>query len=389
MKVLLLTDADVFAGTERHMLSLASGLRGRGIDAILGCPKGSPLANAGRASDIPIFAIEKRGLLDFSAVSVLAGLLRRDEVDLIHAHNGRTAWLAALACLLARRGKLITTMHFIEPARSRRRGLARMLGDLIHRATKTQLAGMIAISNAVKHQAVQRRDLPESMIHRVYNGVTQPCVQKDRQQVRVELGMAPDTIVFLAATRLQQEKAVGLLIKAIGELAGRNEISFQLLIVGRGDDRQQLQIQIDHAGLQDRVRLLGFREDVHDLMAAADVLVHPAPAEPFGLVLAEAMALGLPVIASDGGAAPEIVIDGKTGWLFKAGDRHSLADNLSDCLLSKDLHKQLGNAGRERYQDQFRCERMVEETISVYQSVLDTKQATTSTNSSTPTTAGS
>lgn len=371
MKTLLLTDADVFAGTERHMLSLAKGLRERGIDARLGCPASSPLADKGCASGIPVVAVEKRGLLDISAVRTLTGLLRRGEVDLIHAHNGRTAWLAALARLLARRGKLITTMHFIEPARSRRQGLARLLGGLVHRVTKSQLAGMIAISDVVKHQAVQRGDLPASKIHRVYNGVPQPVVQCGRHQTRSDLGIDSSTTVFLAATRLQQEKAVGLLLDAADELVKRGESNFQLLIVGRGRDRQRLQSQIEGSALQDCTRLLGFREDVHDLMAAADALVHSAPAEPFGLVLTEAMALGLPVVASDGGAAPEIVLDGKTGLLFKVGDCISLADQLICLMKDQSERTRLGHSGCHRYLNYFQCERMVDETLAVYNVVLE------------------
>src|SRR3712207_3484298 len=112
MRVALFTDADVFAGTERHMLDLASGLRSQGVDVSIACPKPAPLFDKATANGIPVVAIQKRGLVDWAAIRILRRLLRSGQIDIVHAHNGRTALASAIAISLARRGRCIATQHF-------------------------------------------------------------------------------------------------------------------------------------------------------------------------------------------------------------------------------------------------------------------------------------
>lgn len=371
MKVLLLTDADAFAGTERHMLDLAVGLKSQGVDAWIGCPSGAPLAERAAGRGIALVAIEKAGVFDWRAVLQLARLLRSGQVDLIHAHNGRTAWLAALAKRIAGRGYLLSTMHFIEPTRSTRSGMKRLVGDLINRFTRSQSSGLIAISDAVRDAAVARGDDQPERVWRVYNGVSQPEPKRRREAVRASLGIAQDTPILFSAVRLEREKSVGVLIDAAAlVLRSHPSRDYVWLVAGDGSLRGSLEAQVERLGLAGCVRLLGFRSDVHDLMHASDVLVHPAAAEPFGLVLAEAMALGLPVIASDGGAAPEVVVEGETGWLFEADDAGSLAGCLIEALLS-DHASVRGEAGRARYLRDFTADRMARETAGVYSGLLN------------------
>ena len=369
MKILLLTDADAFAGTERHMLELAIEARKCGVEVCLGCPAGAPLAVAAREHGVAVVGIEKRGTLDWRAVATLVGLLRRGRVDLIHAHNGRVAWLAALACSIARRGRLVSTMHFIHPARGSRKGLSHLLSSAIHRFIKRRLSVLIAISDAVRDEALRRGDLQAECIRRVYNGVAQPKVQRSREEVRGELGIDASTPLLISAIRLEREKSVTVLIDAVKQLVGRGVTSFRLIIVGRGSLHEAIAADIHASGLDRQVELLGFRDDVHDLMAAADALVHPAEAEPFGLVLAEAMALGKPVLAADGGAAPEIVRPDETGLLFKPGDASDLAQQLAT-LINTTQRAAWGEAGRLAYEQAFTADRMAAETVAIYREVL-------------------
>ncbi len=114
------------------------------------------------------------------------------------------------------------------------------------------------------------------------------------------------------------------------------------------------------------VRLLGFRSDVSALMAACDIFVLPAPAEPFGLVIIEAMALGKPVIAAGAGGPLEIVADGETGLLFAPGNAESLAATMKRLLADADLRKRMGEAGRKRYEEMFTAQQMAEKMRDAY-----------------------
>ena len=117
------------------------------------------------------------------------------------------------------------------------------------------------------------------------------------------------------------------------------------------------------------IYLLGFRSDVAALMAACDIFVLPAPAEPFGLVLIEAMAMGKPVIAAAAGGPLEIVADGETGLLFEPGDAASLAAAMRRLLENPDLRQRMGQAGRRRYEEMFTAQRMAENMAAVYESM--------------------
>src|SRR5688500_5746375 len=120
MRVLLLTDADVFAGTERHMLDLALALRRRGVDALLGCPSPAVLKDRGRAAGLEVVTLQKGALVDVPAICVLKRMLASGSIDLIHAHNGRTALQAVLAVVLAGSGRVAMTQHFLEPSHATR-----------------------------------------------------------------------------------------------------------------------------------------------------------------------------------------------------------------------------------------------------------------------------
>ncbi len=130
--VLLLTDADVFAGTESHILALATALRAEQIGASIGCPDPSPLAQRARAAGISVIPIPKRGRIDWQATRQIKQLTQGGEFQIIHAHNGRTALAAAIGLRVVKQARLVVTQHFLDPAHTRRRGAAALLSKIIH-----------------------------------------------------------------------------------------------------------------------------------------------------------------------------------------------------------------------------------------------------------------
>ena len=175
MRIALLTDSAAFAGTERHMLDLADGLAGQGIRAVLCCPDRSALAERGRRAGYAVEPIEKRGrVLDLAATRRLAALLRSEEVDLLHAHNSRTALAAVLAVLLAGCGHVVATQHFIEPGRVQSGGPARWLREAGHAFMNSRLQHVIAISRTVADAARTRGDVSADRLTVVLNGISEP-----------------------------------------------------------------------------------------------------------------------------------------------------------------------------------------------------------------------
>src|SRR4051812_18563274 len=128
MNVALFTDADVFAGTEKHLLDLALALRETqdDVSVVLVCPVPSPLATRASEAAIPVIAVppsSASGVLSGRTVRILRRHLRRGRFEILHAHNGRTALHAALATRLSGRGQVVVTQHFLEPAHTALHGL--------------------------------------------------------------------------------------------------------------------------------------------------------------------------------------------------------------------------------------------------------------------------
>jgi glycosyltransferase involved in cell wall biosynthesis len=375
LHVLLLTDADVFAGTERHMLDLAQGLRDLGVEVRIGCPRPAVLATEADKLGIEVVTVQKRGPLDFAASGQLKRLLKNNTIDVIHAHNGRTHFVAARAVAGAGRGTCVATQHFLHPTRAGRRGPKAWLSAILHHWTSGRTARVIAISDAVKQAAAARGEMKNGQMQTVLNGMVAPeeGTLRPVNDVRAELGVEMDAPLVFCAARLEGEKDLVTLVAAMKEVAAEIP-EVRCCIAGTGQQRAELERQIQEAGLGERVHLLGFRSDVLSLIRAADIFVLPSPAEPFGLVILEAMALGRPVIAMKAGGPCEIVEEEATGLLTTPKGVRELANSMRRLLLQPELREQFGAAAAERYRQHFTAARMAKETLDVYRAAIEVRR---------------
>ena len=367
LKILLLNDTDNWAGTESHILDLATALLAQSAEVSIACPPRSPLAL--RAGEVPVVPLHIAGIIDRRAIRGLARLLKSGRADVLHAHNGRTQLHGALAVATARRGKLVWTQHFIAPHHAQVGGFKGDVLKSIHGAVNARTHGFIAISQAVKRAMLERGEASDAQITVVPNGIGDPRAA-DLHDARARYGVAPDAPLVVALCRLEREKEVGVLLQAWAKVL-REVPDARLIVGGRGACRDELTAQIERLNIGDCAQLAGFVEDALSLLGCADIFVHPAPAEPFGLVFLEAMGLAKPIVACDGGAAPEIVNE-HCGILVAPGDAASMAGALTKLLLDKARAKQLGRAGRARFEAHFTRQQMATQTLAVYQKVTAT-----------------
>lgn len=370
LRVALFTDADVFAGTERHMLDLARALRDEGVAVCIACPIASPLADKSRAEKIEVVPLAKRGLLDWTAVRILRRLLKSGRIDIIHAHNGRTALAGALAVKLARRGNAIATQHFLEPNHASQSGLKGAVSGRAHGWVAAHTQTFVAISEAVRQTMLKRGEAPGEKITTVLNGLSEPDAStlSTPDAVRKSLGIAPDALFIVCAARLEREKEIGSLVEAMAEVVQTHPDAI-CCVAGQGAQKDELLARIDTLRLNPNVRLLGFRDDVLSLIGAAELFVLPSPAEPFGLVLLEAMALGVPVIATSAGGPLEIVSHNESGLLVPPSDAHALAEAINELLDNPQQRQAMGKAGRARFEERFTARRMAREIKALYETI--------------------
>ena len=373
LNVLLLQDTTNYAGTEAHVLTLAKNLaKHTAVLPLVGVTAGGELHRRCDAGNVPFSVLPKTpGMFNMAGIIAVAKMLRSREVDVVHAHNGRTSLVAVCAKLLMRRGKVVLTQHFIEPDYVNRTGIAGRLAGSIHRFVLSNVDQHICISEAVKTSFLKRQDQNEvetDSVHVVQNGIDDVYESLDklecRKQLISELNLQQELRLILCVARLEPEKDVRALLSSLSKI--ETSIPFHCVIVGDGSERSRLEVFVRDTNLQDKVTFLGFRNNVPSIMKASDVFVLPAPAEPFGLVVVEAMMAALPVVAIANGGPSEIVVNNQTGFLLPADDIQALSFAVKKLVNDTSKGLTMGTYGQRRAKAAYSSEVMANNTCNVY-----------------------
>jgi glycosyltransferase involved in cell wall biosynthesis len=226
----------------------------------------------------------------------------------------------------------------------------------------------VAVSDENRRVLARAFGFDDEHLIRIYNGtaLTPPPNADERREARAaliaELGLPERAKLLLTVGRLSHQKGHDLILDAMPAIVARSpEVVF--LWAGRGELEDEFRRRIHALGGGDRVRLLGHRDDVRRLLAAADLFLFPSRYEGFGFALVEAMAARVPVVASDRSAIPEIVGHGEHGLLFRPGDREELAERIAWALAHDDELSTMAERAAARVAEHFDEEQMLERTL--------------------------
>ena len=233
----------------------------------------------------------------------------------------------------------------------------------------------ITISNYNRQFLAKEFNLKPQAFHCIYNGIkqTSPIVKsgadihKLRCHIRQELGLATNSKLLLTVARLHPQKGHDYLIPIIPEIIKKFP-QVQFVWVGDGDRLQYLTDLLNKYQIADKVTLLGYRDDIANLLTAADLFVFPSYQEGMPFAVLEAMVYGLPIVASDTGGIPEMIIDGEHGLLFKTGDRQELLTKLDWALTNPILMAKMANAAKKQV-PKFSEAQMQKNTLEVLQNL--------------------
>jgi glycosyltransferase involved in cell wall biosynthesis len=336
-------------GSERHLLTLLPALAERGVDvSFLGLDDTSRApAPFYDALTVPFQRIPAPRDLDPRLALRVRSAARA--ADLVHTHLVHADVYGALG---ARR--LVSTKHNDDPFRA---GAFRF----VERALARRAARIVAITDALARFQVERVGLPAEKVEVIHYGLDEP---PEAWGTNPPDDVPPDARVLLAVCRLEPQKGVDVAVQALPQIRRRHPGAV-LVVLGEGPQREDLDRLARELDLP--VQLPGRVPDVAAWLRRADLLVHPARWEGFGLALLEAMLASLPVVATHVSSIPEIVADGETGLLVPPDDASALAAAVNRVL---DDTADLGERGRDRARAEFSVARMAERTLDVYRRAL-------------------
>jgi L-malate glycosyltransferase len=283
----------------------------------------------------------------------IARLAQAHGAGIVHCHHYSPYIYGRIASFLDRRlGVMMTEHGRLSDARP---GTKRRLANMIFGRHPGRV---FAVSEALKQHMVAEGFASDIRV--IYNGIDlgRAATPTDRADARRGLGLADDDFVIGTVARLDPVKDLPTLVAAfagVRALAPRA----RLVVVGDGPDKAALAAAVDAHRVSDAVQLLGYRADVRSVFPAFDVYVNSSVSEGVSLTILEAMAAGLPVVATGVGGTPEVVVDGSTGVLVPARAPTALADAIGRLYRRPDAGRAMGAAGRARVESCFTIDRMV------------------------------
>lgn len=365
-----------WGGQPARILMMSRGLAALGIEIVIAAPEGSLLAERARAAGLLTFeeaAFRKTKHLAAAArdAVVLARHLRAGRYDLIDAHGSQDLWTTVLARRLSgARPPLVFTRHNTKRVRSHfmNRLLYRHQVDHLIAASRTVLDryAVLLAGGSLEPERV-------SVVHSAYRtDLFRPGL--DGRRVRAELGVADGAPLVGVVGRLVRDKGQDVFLEAASQVLARRPDT-RFVLVGTGTLEAALRARAAALGIAPAVAFLGFRDDVPEITAALTISALPSvDCDASSAVLKEALACGVPVVATDVGGAFEIVRDGVTGLLVPPRDPRRLADALLALIEDPERSRAMGRAGIDDVGRRFTPERLAAETLRVYERVLEARR---------------
>jgi glycosyltransferase involved in cell wall biosynthesis len=331
-------------------------------------PPGDPgfeeLRRRAEAAGVPLVGIEDRGPLDLRVVRRMLEICRREHVAIWHAHDYKSN---AIGLLLRRFWpmRLVTTVHgWVQ--RTRRTPIYYWIDRLVLRRYER----VICVSEDL-HQTCLRSKVPADRCTCIENAIdTQQYARHlSVEEAKRRLGLAPGRLLAGSVGRLSAEKNFAGLIQAVDRLIGQRA-DLDLVIIGEGGQRQELEALIGQLGRGDRIRLLGYRPDMIDLYQAMDVFVLSSIREGLPNVLLEAMAMEVPVVATRIAGVPRLVEHEANGLLVEPGNVDDLARGMKRLLEQPGLRQCLAAAGRRTVEERYSFDVRMAKVRKIYGELL-------------------
>lgn len=348
-------------GGEQQVAYLATALQSMGIDQVVLCPQGSILAARLMEASVPVATFEKRGLLDFELARSIFRLSKRKSFDIIHCHDSHAHSAAVLAAAhYGVKTPVIISRRVDFPVSSN--PLSRW------KYNHPSIKRILCVSQAILDiTAPAIRD--KSKLTVVHSGIDLHKYDQHSgaRKLISELSLKEEAKIVGNLSALADHKDYPTFIRTAAKVIAVDP-SVHFIIAGKGNEESRITKMISDLNLHANVHMLGFRDDIVEVMKSLDVFLITSVTEGLGTIVLEAFAAGVPVVATRAGGIPEMVEDGVTGLLAPIGDADALAAATMRILNDPDLGKQLSHNASQKVQE-FSYQATAEKTLSIYRNL--------------------
>jgi glycosyltransferase involved in cell wall biosynthesis len=365
-RILLLVTLAETGGAQRYVASLLPALA-QEFDVAVAAHGDGFLCAASRSAGVryvPLRHVRRPldPLQDLLGLVELFRLFRRERPVVVHANSSKAGILGRLAAVAARVPVRLFTVH--GWAFKAHGGIAARSYLWADRLMSPLTTMTVCVAESERRAGLRARTCRAGRTVVIHNGV-------ELERPRRPPGPAGAPVTLVSVGRLRPPKDFTTLVRAVAAL---DPGSARLRIAGDGPDRTAVATEVARLGLDGVVELLGTRGDVDELLAGADLFVLSSDSEGFPMSVLEAMATGLPVVASAVGGVPELVRDGETGVLVPPRDSAALAGAIRRLVADPALRDQLGEAGRRRVEREFSLARFRREHLEIYRAAVRPKR---------------
>jgi glycosyltransferase involved in cell wall biosynthesis len=352
--------ARTWRGGQSQVLTTVMGLRALGHRTLLVAHSEGELRQRAKEG-LDLLALAPKTEMDLTAAWRLSRILKQLKPDIVHAHDPHGVAMAGLALSMS-------TQLAKPPLVAARRVDFHLRGSSLSRWKYRQVDCFLCASDAIRQMLISD-GVPAARAVTVHEGIDLERVEAaPPANLHAELWLPHHAPIVGNVAALVPHKGQRHLIEA-ARLVLPQVPDARFVIAGEGELRPALERQIKDHHLEKHVLLAGFRPDVLSLHKAFDIFVMSSVTEGLGTSLLDAMAAGKPVVATTAGGIPEVVVDGETGFLVPPRDHDAMAGAIVKLLKDEALRHRMGEAGRARVRTIFSAERMVQETLRVYQRV--------------------
>ncbi len=298
-------------------------------------------------------------ITDFKAFREIRTHLKDLKPDLLSLHSSKAGILGRIIAAVDKTPSTFTAhgWAFTDGVNPKKQ----FIYKIIERITALLPTRLIAVSNYDCKIALKHNICKPEKITAIQNGM--PDIPPD---LFADSSQSPPKLIMVARFKVPKDQQT--LVQALGEL---KELPWELQLVGEGETQEAVIKEINHLGLSDKIKLLGHRDDVDQLMANSQIFILISHWEGFPLTILEAMRAKLPVIASNVGGVGETIIDDETGYLVNSKDE--LVERLKLLITDPNKRMEIGNQGRARYKKNFTLEVQLEKTFTIYNELLTNK----------------